>query len=191
MNRAVFLDRDGVIIRQMEVVCKPEQLKILKDSGKAIKLLNNLGFRVVVVTNQPQVAKNQCTERDVRKVNESLRAKLMKSGAKVDAIYFCPHHPERQHRDIIEKCRKYRIACECRKPDIGMLLKAKKKFNIDIHSSFIVGDRTVDVQTGKNAGCKTILVKTGYAGSDKKYDAKPDFICRDLYRAAKLIEGFV
>lgn len=188
MNRAVFLDRDGVIIKQMGVVRKPEQLKILKNAGKSIELLKNLGFYVVVVTNQPQIAKNQCKEKDVKKINRLLREKLAKKNARIDAIYFCPHHPERYHKDIVKRCRKYRIKCKCRKPNTGMLMMAKKRFNLDLKSCYIIGDRTVDTQTGKNAGCTTILVKTGYAGKDKKYDVKPDFVCKDIYIAAKLIE---
>ena len=187
MNRAVFLDRDGVIIRQKEVVCKPGQMKILKNSDKAIKLLNELGFHVVVVTNQPQIAKNQCTVMDVKRINKLLKEKLAKRNAKIDAMYFCPHHPEKHHKDIAPDRRKYRIKCRCRKPNIGMLLQAKKRFKLNLPSGYIIGDRTVEIQTGKNAGCKSILLKTGYAGRDKKYNTKPNFICKDLYSAAKLI----
>ena len=191
MNKAVFLDRDGVINKEINLLNDINQLEILSNVNKAIKILNDLGFYVIIVTNQPQVARGLLTEVGVKKINNHLKKLLEDGGAKIDAIYYCPHHPERHHPDIKPEFIKYRIECECRKPKIGMLLEAKKKFNLDLKSSFMIGDQTIDIQTGKNAGCKTILVKTGYGGSDGKFDVKPDFVCEDLYNAAKLIENLV
>ncbi|HJX50720.1 MAG TPA: HAD-IIIA family hydrolase [Candidatus Nanoarchaeia archaeon] len=191
MNKAVFLDRDGVINEEVKLLYNIKQLKLIPKSDKGIKLLNNLGFRVIVATNQPQVARGLITENSVKRINKTLIKVLAKKDAKIDAIYYCPHHPERHHPDIKPECMKYRIECECRKPNIGMIKKAEKELKIDLKSSYIIGDQTRDIKTGKNAGCKTILVKTGYAGKDGKYDVKPDFIAKNLLEAAKIIENDV
>ncbi|MBI2075758.1 MAG: HAD-IIIA family hydrolase [Candidatus Aenigmarchaeota archaeon] len=183
MKRAVFLDRDGVINKDLLTT---KRLKIFPNAGRAVKMLNGLGFVVVVVTNQPQIAKGIQRESDIRKINKEIAQRLRKDGARIDAVYYCPHHPEKR-TDIPDWARKYRIKCRCRKPDTGMLLKAKKKFDIDFSSSYLIGDRTVDIKCGKNIGCTTILVKTGHAGEDGKYDVKPDYICADIFEAAKFI----
>jgi len=188
MKVAVFLDRDGVINEEVNLLSDARQLRLIQNAEKAIKLLNNLGFYVIVATNQPQVARGLLKEKEAEKINETLRKMLAKKGAKIDAIYFCPHHPEKHHLDIKPECMKYRIECDCRKPNIGMLKKAEKKFGLNLKSCYIIGDKTMDMQTGKNAGCRTILVKTGYAGKDKKYDVKPNFIAKDLFDAAKQIK---
>lgn len=188
MNRAVFLDRDGVINKEVNLLSDIKQLEILPNSEKAIKLLNNLGFYVIVVANQPQVARGMITEKDVKKINESLKKQLKQGRARIDAMYYCPHHPETHHPDIKPECMKYRIECECRKPKIGMLKKAEKRFNLNLNASFLIGDQTRDILAGKNAGCKTILVKTGRGGKDKKFNVNADFIVDDLLEAAKLVE---
>lgn len=188
MNKAVFLDRDGVISEEVNLLSDVNQLKILPNADKGIKILNNLEFYVIIVTNQPQIARGLITEEGVERINETLRLMLSERGAKIDAIYYCPHHPEKHHPDIKPEFMKYRIECECRKPKIGMLKSAERRFNLDLKYSFMVGDQTIDIQTGKNAGCTTILVKTGYGGSNGKYDVKPDYICGDLFEASKLVE---
>jgi len=186
LNRAVFLDRDGVI--NEDLLTNKGRLKIFPNAGTAVKKLNELGFLTIIVTNQPQVAKGVHRETDVRNTNKSIADVLKKSGGRLDAIYYCPHHPE-QRNDIPAWARKYRMVCECRKPGIGMLNAAKKKFDIDFSSSYFIGDRTVDVQCGKDAGCKTILVKTGYAGRDGKFSVRADYECRDIEDASKIIEN--
>ena len=110
----------------------------------------------------------------------------MKKGAKIDSVFYCPHHPEK-HSATPNYAKKYRINCKCRKPKIGMILQAKKKFSLDLKECYFVGDTTVDIKAGKTAGCKTILLKTGYAGSNKKFKVKPDFICDNLMAATKII----
>lgn len=187
LNRAVFLDRDGVI-NEDYLFNKSQKLQIFSKAAIAIKRLNALGFKVVVVTNQPHVAKGVHRETDVRKTNRIIVTKLKKSGGRIDAIYYCPHHPE-QRADIPKWARKYRIVCECRKPSIGLLRKAQKKFGIDFSSSYFIGDRTVDVQCGRAAGCTTILVKTGAAGRDGKFPVPADYECKDILAAAQLIEN--
>ena len=193
MNRAVFLDRDGVIneISGGEFVNNISELKLVEGAIEGIKLLNSLGSKVIVVTNTPQVARGLCTEVDVEKLHEELKKSLEKEGATIDAFYYCPHHPEKYHTDIKPEFMKYRIECKCRKPNTGMIEDATKIFGVDIKNSFLVGDRTVDIKTGENAGCRTILVKTGIGGSDQKYDVKADFTVSDILGAARLIKNII
>ncbi len=185
LNRAVFLDRDGVINEDFQFNRTLEP-KIFPKAAAAIKKLNGLGFLVVIVTNQPQIAKGIQREKDVNKINKRLVKELSSRGARIDGVYYCPHHPE-QRSDIPGWARKYRVACGCRKPATGLLEKARKRFGIDFASSYFVGDRTVDVQCGRNIGSTTIMVETGYAGGDGKFPAEPDYKCKDLLSAAELI----
>ncbi len=184
-HRAVFLDRDGTINKEVNLLHKISQIRIIKNTAKGIKLLNKKGCLVIIVTNQPVVARNLCTEKDVVEINETIRKRLLRRGAKIDAIYYCPHHPERNHPEANDP--RYRRKCSCRKPSSGMIKKAAEILNIDLVNSFVIGDSTRDIQAGQNVGCKTILVKTGYAGKDKRYDVKPDQICDNLYSACSLI----
>lgn len=184
MTIAVFLDRDGVINKEVGHISKPEQFELLPKVGEAIKLLNENNLKVIIITNQPVVARGEATIEDVENVHKKMKKEIEKHGAHIDAIYYCPHHPD---RGFPGERVEYKINCDCRKPKIGLLKKAVKKFNIDLKKSFFIGDKTVDIQTGKNAGCKTILVKTGYGGKDKKFNVKPDFVCEDLLDAVNLI----
>lgn len=188
MSLAAFLDRDGVINEADGFVSRPEDVRIINGAVDGIRLLNSLGMKVIVITNQPQVARGMCTEEDVEKINRKISDDVSKADGKIDAFYYCPHHPETHHKDIPENAKKYRKECECRKPKTGMLLQAAKDFGIDLTNSFVIGDRTVDVKSGHNAGCKTILVKTGLAGQDRKFEAEPDFVAADLHAAATLIK---
>lgn len=189
MQKAVFLDRDGVINEAEGFVTNSDEIKLIGGAAEGIKLLNSIGMKVIVVTNQPQVARGLCTENDVERINRKISGELLAQGAKVDAFYFCPHHPEKHHADIPEHAVKYRVDCSCRKPLPGMIRKAAADFGIDIKSSYMVGDQTFDIKAAENAGCRSILVTTGKAGSDKKYDITPDFVCSDLKSACTLIKG--
>ena len=184
-NRAILLDRDGVINEARGLVTDVKDIKIIKNVPEAIKILNK-DFLVIIITNQPQVARGLCTEAQVKKINAYVIKELEKKEAKIDSIFYCPHHPEK-HSDTSKHTKKYRINCECRKPKIGMILKAKKKFSLDLKKCYFVGDTTVDIKAGKDAGCTTILLRTGYAGSDKKFRVKPDFVCDNLKEASKII----
>ncbi len=188
MKTAVFLDRDGTITKGTHLITSPEELKLEEGAVDGIKLFNTIGLKVIVVTNQPQIARGLCSEEDVNKINQKMLQELSNHCTKVDAVYFCPHHPE-MHPDVPEHAKRYRVDCECRKPNTGMLKQAAEKFDIDLSKSFVIGDRTVDVQTGKNAGCRTILVKTGVAGEDKKYNIAADYEAEDLLQAAKIIKN--
>ncbi|UCE37026.1 MAG: D-glycero-beta-D-manno-heptose 1,7-bisphosphate 7-phosphatase [Thermoplasmata archaeon] len=180
-NKAVFLDRDGTINEEVNYLSKIEQVKILPNSPKAIKLLNENGFKVIVVTNQSGVARGYFSKEDLENVNNHLRDELLNEGAVVDGIYFCPHHPD--------------DGCDCRKPKTGMIVEAKADFDIEVSSSFIVGDKLLDLETGRKMGCKTVLVLTGYGKDELKdknnWEFTPDYIAEDLLDAVMwiIVEG--
>lgn len=177
---AVFLDRDGTINKEIGLLHKIEDFELIRGSAAAIKKLNAAGIRAVVVTNQPVVARGLCSEDKVKKINEKMEELLAEKGARLDAIFFCPHHEE---ADLGQ----YRKDCPNRKPNIGFFKQAGKKFGLDLKNCFMVGDQTRDIEAGKRAGCRTILLKTGFAGKDKKFNTKPDFECKDLAEAVDLI----
>lgn len=188
MNYLVLLDRDGTINSHVGLITKPEQLVLLPNAAKAIKLLNNHDIFVAIVTNQSIVARNLCTEEEAEAINQRLINLLTKQGAKINAAYLCPHHPETNHPDGNPR---YRVDCDCRKPKTAMLVKAAKRFKISPDKCFMVGDSTRDILAGKNFGCKTILLRTGEAGKDGKYPVLPDYTSDDLYEAAKLIMNLI
>ncbi len=151
MKKAIFLDRDGTLIEDKGFVYKKEDLELLPGAVEAIKLANDSGFIVVVVTNQSGVARGYFTEDDVRRFHAYLSQFLKQRKARIDAFYYCPHHPE-------ATISAYRKKCLCRKPQPGMLLQASADLQIDLHQSWMVGDSPRDVEAGKRAGCKTILL---------------------------------
>lgn len=181
--KAVFLDRDGTINKEVDVLRDLKQLKILPKAGEAIKAINRLGFLTIIITNQPVIARGWINEKELDRIHAVLIKRLAKKGAKIDAIYYCPHHPN-------ANLKKYRVKCRCRKPNLGMILQAARKFNIDFKKSFMVGDHTRDILTGKKAKLKTILVKTGYAGKDNYYNVNPDFTVKNLFEAVKIIKKY-
>jgi len=181
---AVFLDRDGVINREVDLLHDPNLLEILPGVSAAIRRLNRAGWLTVVATNQPVVARGLCGEDRVREIHAKLESLLGKEGAFVDAIYYCPHHPD---RGFPGENPAYKIACSCRKPNTGMIEAAAKHFNIDVPASFFVGDTTVDVRTAKNCAMQSVLVKTGYGGRDMKYTDQPDHVAADLAMAVDWI----
>ncbi len=183
-RKAIFLDRDGVINEEVDQLCKVEDLKIYDSTAKAIKKINEIGDLAIIISNQPMIAKGFMTENDLNGIHKKIETELGKKGAKIDAIYYCPHHPDIGFPGEIPELK---IKCNCRKPEIGLFLKAKKDFNIDLKNSYSIGDKTSDILAGKRAGCKTILVKTGYGGKDKLFNAKPDFVAKNLSEVIKII----
>lgn len=181
-SRAFFLDRDGTVIKHFELMRRSSDLKLIPRADQAIKAMNDKGYLVFLVSNQPVVARGLATPEDIEIIHSDLRRLLEKKGARIDAAYFCPHHPD---ADV----KKYRIKCRCRKPEPGMILKAIKKFNIDPKKSFMVGDAMIDVVAGRRAGLKTILVKTGPGHSlDKDFKhIKPSFTVKDIREAVALV----
>lgn len=177
---AAFLDRDGTIIRQVELMHEIGQLRLLPGSAKAIRLLNEKGVPVVVVTNQPVVARGMCSEHEVELIHEELRRRLGRRGAHIDAIYFCPHHPN-------ATLEKYRTKCSCRKPEPGMFLQAARELGVELNLSVMIGDTTQDILAGRRAGTRTILVRTGHGGRDPwQHECVPDWTAKDLLEAANV-----
>ncbi len=182
MDKIVFLDRDGVICEEKNLLHKKEDIKLIDKSAEAIRILNENGYRVIVATNQPVVARSLCTEEELNEINNHLQELLKKHGAKIDRSYYCPHHPTKGDNP------KYTRECECRKPKAGMILSAIKDLDIkDIKECYIVGDTIGDIKTGDNVGCKTILVKTGYGGKGEYNDAIPMFTAENLHDAVTRI----
>ena len=189
-NRAVFLDRDGVICEDIHYLKNPSQFKLIPGVRRAISLLNDTGLKIVVVSNQSGVARGYLTEEDVQKINQKMINELGES-CKIDAIYYCPHHPE-----IGSKA--YKKDCDCRKPNPGMLKLAAQDLNLDLERSFMIGDKMDDVLTGYSVGCETVLVLTGKGGDEleaytkpnkqlSKNRIKPDNIASDLSEADLII----
>jgi histidinol-phosphate phosphatase family protein len=181
---AVFLDRDGTLNREVDGVTCPEKLELLPGVAEAVHELNHNGIRAVLISNQPIVAKGFCREADVQAVHNKLETLLGKEHAFLDRIYYCPHHPEKGFKG---ERAELKIECECRKPGIGMIQRAVRELNIDLSRSWLIGDTTTDLQTAKNAGLKSILVRTGYAGKDGKHDAPPDYRCDSLNEAVAIV----
>ena len=182
MDKAVFLDRDGVVIQEPpHYIYRPDQLKLIPRSDDAIKLLNKNNFNVVIVTNQAGIAKGYYLEKDAIMFNQLMKEELERSDAHIDAIYYCPHHPE-------ATIKRYRINCDCRKPKSGMFKKAERELNIDLKQSFIIGNKKSVIDAGKDVGCKAIMVLTGYGKEESKIkNIDYDFIANDLYSAVEYI----
>ncbi len=154
-QKAIFLDRDGTINKYVGFLTRIEDFELIDDVSEAIKIINKSGYLAVVVTNQPVIARGEVTVTELEKIHRKMETLLGNNGAYLDGIYYCPHHPEKGFKgERVE----YKIDCDCRKPKAGMLLKAAEDFNIDLANSFIVGDGKNDIEAGKNAGCKTVLI---------------------------------
>jgi D,D-heptose 1,7-bisphosphate phosphatase len=181
-QRAIFLDRDGVLNSERSYISKPEELKIFDFTASAVKKINQSGYISVVVTNQSAVARNLCTEEDIRTIHKKMETDLGNERAWLDAIYYCPHHPD---KGFPEENPAYKIKCDCRKPATGMFKKAIKKFHIDPKLSYMIGDSERDMQAGRNIGSITVGVRTGYGL--KKTQTPPDYMFDNLSQAVDFI----
>ncbi|MBI5022469.1 MAG: HAD family hydrolase [Ignavibacteriales bacterium] len=185
MNRAgIFLDRDGTIVEEVDYLRSPSQIQLLAESAEAIRFANELGLLLFIVTNQSGIARGLLTENELEIIHSELTTQLKNKGARIDGLYYCPHHPE-------FGSERYRRDCECRKPKTGMLHQAAKDHNVDLLKSFVVGDKMIDIQTGNNCGARTILVLTGYGNEELKIcrlnNIHIDFIANDLIEAMNFI----
>ena len=192
MIKAIFLDRDGVINeivyhKEMGILdspSNPDEFKLLPDVGKAINKFHELGFKTIVISNQPGLAKDKFTMDIFKKIQKKMEQELAKTGSYLDGQYYCLHHPEGTNKE-------YTKACECRKPKPGLILKAAEKHDIDLANSWMIGDGVTDIKAGQNAGCKTILIgrmKCELCNLLEDENAKPDFIASNLYKASFIIE---
>jgi len=181
---AVFVDRDGTMNREVDHLNSPEQLELIPGVENTIRRLNRSEYRVCVVTNQPVIARGECTPESLRQIHNKLETLLGHQGAYVDRIYYCPHHPDKGFAGEVAGLK---IDCECRKPKTGMIDAAVAELNIDRTKSWMIGDTTSDMLAGRRAGVRTILVETGYAGLEQKYWVTPDYIVPNLSAAVDFI----
>jgi len=153
--KAIFLDRDGTINIYKGFLTKEEDFELIPGVTEAIKLVNHSGYLAIVVSNQPVIARGDCTFEELQTIHEKMETLLGKEGAFVDAIYYCPHHPDKGFEG---ERPEYKFDCNCRKPKPGLLLQAAKDWNIDLSQSYMIGDSTRDLEAGRNAGCKQSLL---------------------------------
>jgi len=181
---AVFLDRDGTINEEIPYLARPELFKLIPGAGEGIRNLREAGYRIVVVTNQPVIARGDCTMADVNRVHDQMEIVLSREGAFVDGIYVCQHHPDKGYEG---ERAELKFECECRKPKVGMVRKAESDLNLDLGRSWMIGDRTGDIQMAHNSGMRSILLRTGMGGSDRRYEAAPDITLDNLLAASRYI----
>lgn len=174
-QRAVFLDRDGTINKYVGFVANHNQFELIPGVAETIKKLNDMGYLVIVVTNQPVIARGETSFEELEIIHNKMETLLGKEGAYIDAIYYCPHHPHKGYEGEIPELK---IECECRKPKPGMLLEAAHDYNIDLEKSWMIGDSKNDILAGKNAGCMTALVSLNYEkyGQDVTLTSLSDII---------------
>lgn len=172
---AVFLDRDGVLTEERGYVCSEKELKIFNFTAGCIQKIKQKGYWTIVITNQSGVARGFFSLQTLQQMNYYLKRE---SG--VDAIYYCPHY----EKGIVSK---YAIKCHCRKPEIGLIEMACNDFNIDMDKSIMVGDRESDIELGKNAGIRTVLLESGYGSKRLEKRIEPDYIFQDLRDIIKIL----
>ncbi len=185
MRPAVFLDRDGTINEQMGYINHIDRFHLLPRAAQAIRLLNEQGIPVVVVTNQSGLARGYFPESLLSAVHKKMAEELAAAGAHVDGIYICPHHPEAREE-------RFRVACACRKPQNGLFLQAARELDLDLSRSYVVGDRWSDLKAARSCQARGVLVLTGYGKGDYEYigptqEIQPDFVAEDLLGAVKWI----
>ena len=170
---ALFLDRDGTINEDVGYLHDPEKFKTLPEALEGIKRFFDMGYRIIIITNQPGIGIGYYTEEDFYRVNRRMLSLFSKMGIIVDKIYFCPHSKSER--------------CTCRKPEQALIERAKQEMNIDVENSIFIGDKTSDMEAGKRAGMRTVLVGTGFAGEDGEFSGKPDFYAQSVLDAANMI----
>lgn len=187
-QRAIFIDRDGTINVSKGFISKADDFELISGTIDAIKAINKSGALAIVITNQPVIARGECSFEELHNIHNKLKTLLGEKGAFVDDIFYCPHHPDKGFEGEVPELK---FDCECRKPKTGMIEEAVKKYNIDLSKLYMVGDSTMDLETARNAGIKSVLVNTGFAGNDGKYDRSCDIEAKNLFDAVeKIIKDF-
>lgn len=184
LRNAVFLDRDGTINEEVNHLKNPDQLKLIAGAGAAVRALNRAGVLAVCITNQPVLARGDVTWGGLDRIHAKLDQLLGESKAYLDALYVCPHHPDKGFEGEVSDLK---IECECRKPKTGLINRAVADLSINRRYSWFVGDTSSDIEAGRRAGLRTVLVRTGFAGLDGKYSAVPDYVVPDLQAAVEFI----
>ena len=183
-QKAIFLDRDGTINEYIPFLVEKDKFELIDGVSDAIKDINASEYLCIVVTNQPVIARGECSVANLEDIHNRMETLLGAEGAYVDGLYYCPHHPDKGYEGEIPELK---IDCDCRKPKIGMLLKAAKDYNIDLKESVMIGDSTLDIKMAEKAGMKSVLVNTGQKGLDGKFDVEPTMVADDLFDAVNKI----
>ncbi len=184
-QRAVFIDRDGTLSEEVGYINHPSRFSLFPYSASAIRHLNENGWLAIVITNQAGVARGYFSEDMIQTVHERMAKELESDNAKLDAIYYCAHHPSVGEPP-------YRLDCDCRKPKPGLISRATEDFDIDLEASWMVGDRYSDIELARNAGLKSLFVLSGYGRGEWEHQRatwieKPDLIAENLLEAVRLI----
>jgi D-glycero-D-manno-heptose 1,7-bisphosphate phosphatase len=184
-RRAVFMDRDGTISEEIGYVNHPSRYRVFPYSAEAVRLLNEAGWLAVLVTNQAGVARGYFTEEMIGSVHNILRAEMERGGARLDAIYYCAHHPSVGQSP-------YRVDCDCRKPKPGLIHRAAEELEIDLGQSWMVGDRYSDIELARNAGVSAAFILSGYGRGEWEFQRaawtmEPDLVAEDLLEAVRKI----
>jgi len=187
MNRAVFIDRDGTISEEVGYINHLSRFRLFPHSAAALKQLHQAGYLAIVITNQAGVARGYFSEAMVQAIHKRMTEELEASGAALDAIYYCAHHPSAGQPP-------FRLDCDCRKPKPGLLLRAARDFDIDLENSWMVGDRYSDIELAANAGVKSVLVLSGYGRGEWEHQRdnwaiQPDLVAEDLLEAVSSISN--
>lgn len=181
MNKAVFIDKDGTLIKDVPYNVDPLLITLQPYAEEALSYLQLKGFKLIVISNQSGVARGYFKVEDLDVVSETIRLLLKKSGVYIDAFYYCPHFKD----GTIEE---YTKDCDCRKPKPGLILQAAKEYNINLSQSWMIGDILNDVEAGRSAGCKTILIDNGNETEWSMHEKrKPHYIVKDLLQASLVI----
>ncbi|MEK6577021.1 MAG: D-glycero-beta-D-manno-heptose 1,7-bisphosphate 7-phosphatase [Nitrospirota bacterium] len=175
---AVFIDRDGTINKESGYIDRPDMIELIPGSAEAIRMINGMGIKAVIVTNQSGIGRSYFSEGSLNEVNDRLKEILMEEDAHIDAVYYCPHHPD--------------DGCDCRKPMPGLLKKAASELDIDLCSSYVIGDKISDLILAQNVGAMGILVRTGYGSETieavKDQEGLPGLVKEDLLSAVRWIK---
>lgn len=182
-QKCIFLDRDGTINTYVGFLRNTEQVELEPRAAEAIRMINESEYLAIVITNQPVIARGECSYDELTHIHNRIYTLLGNEGAYIDGLYFCPHHPNKGFEGEIEDLK---YDCDCRKPKIGMLKAAEHDYNVDLEKSWFIGDTTVDVQTGKNAGTHTIMLRSGDP-QKSKYNVTPEIVADNLFDAVKII----
>ncbi len=188
LSPAIFLDRDGVLIEDVHLLTRADEIRLFEGVPQALRILQKSGFRLIVVSNQTVVARGLMGEAEVVNLQREVERRIAEAGGPaLDGFYFCPHHPS-------ATLTAYRLVCQCRKPQAGLLRRAAAEQDLDLESSFMVGDRVTDIIAGSRAGCRTVQVQTGRhddppieTGEQPDETARPDYVCADLPAAGEWI----
>jgi D,D-heptose 1,7-bisphosphate phosphatase len=180
-QRAMFIDRDGTITTLDGFVTRPEQLVLKDDAAAAVRMINESGFLAIVITNQPVIARGECTVAELDEIHRKMETDLGAEGAYIDDIFYCPHHPD---KGFPGERPEYKVECECRKPKPGMILAAAKKYNVDLAESYMAGDSVKDALAGLRARCRPALIRAGRQGGPETIEGREVPVFPSLYEFA-------